>query len=77
MFNLKMSKKTKKEMDAPIEVSSENEDRYPYGTTLTFEKESIEKSDFLKTTDDNIPVKIIAKGFVNNVRIGDDRKRKR
>ncbi len=71
MINLKLPKRTKKELESdnlPMAVGEE-QDRYPYGTTLTFEKESIGKSDFLKSANADVPVKITATGFVREVRV--------
>lgn len=77
MTSLLIPKKTKKDRDKTAEVAGPygNEDRYPYGSTLGFEKDQIGKIDVLKTVAPEQEVVITARGFINNVRVNDKEER--
>jgi len=72
LVDLERPKKTKEELKKerqPINVT--NEDRYPYGTCLRFEKEEIEKIQALETIKADQEVSITATGFVKVVEVTD------
>jgi len=72
LFDIKRPKKTKKEMEAetrPIEVG--DQERYPYGSRLDFQKEEIEKIPFLQDAKADAKVKIVAEAFVKEVAVTD------
>jgi hypothetical protein len=73
LIDMKMPKKTKeelKEMDMPSTIGSE-QDAYPYGLNISFEKESIDKIPFLQSVEANTPILIQATGFIKEVSIQD------
>ena len=73
LFDLILPKKTKAELKAEaIEVPSNYEqDRYPYGLNISFQKESIAKIPFLQSVQANTPVLLQATGFIKEVSIQD------
>ncbi len=84
LVDIKRPKKSEKEIKKEATIGYPvNEDRYPYGTCLTFDKEEIEKLDVLKNVKADETVEIQAVGFVKEVAITDtseksgDRKRHR
>lgn len=72
LVDIKRPKKTEKEIKKEQTIGYPmNEERYPYGTCLTFEKEEIEKIDVLKEIKAAETVEISAIGFVKEVAITD------
>ena len=68
-------KRTKKEMEAEMpSVGMDEGPRYPYGTSLSFEKDEIAKIDALKNVPAGAEVVIYAKGKVTEVRVTDKEK---
>lgn len=58
LFDLILPKKTAKELkeqDMPTTIEAE-QDRYPYGLNISFQKESIAKIPFLQSVQANTPV---------------------
>ena len=79
MISLKRPKKTaaqlKKERSS-MEVSPGcDRNQYPYGTELRFEEEVIEKIPALQSIKADETVKIVATGFVKEIRIVDKSKK--
>jgi diketogulonate reductase-like aldo/keto reductase len=66
LISLKRSKKETKELNTPKSVGSDD-DGYPWGTRLNFEKDIIDKIKALQTITAGTEVKIQAIGYVSNV----------
>ena len=82
LVDMKLPKKTVKEMKQELKTSPndlDNGPEYPYGLTLSFKKESIDKLKLLQNVKANAEVKIQATGYVREVSILDtaDEERKR
>lgn len=74
LIDLKRPKKTKAEMkDETVGLipSTEEQDRYPYGACLRFDKEEIEKISSLEKITADQEVEITAQGFVKVVEVTD------
>lgn len=68
MINLKMTKKEAKNQHKVMEVDSE---KYPWGTSLSFDKLQINKIKVLQTVSAGDQVEIKAIGKVTEVRVTD------
>ena len=81
MIDLKLPKKTKKEMEKEATIGYPYDgDTYPYGCKLRFEKEQIEKIGALKSMNAGDKVRLIAVGTITSVDIhdkADDKKSRR
>ena len=72
LVNMKIPKRSKKELKEMSEpVYSGDSDKYPYGLCLRFDKESIDKLAVLKEVAADMPVEIVAKGYVKEVAVTD------
>lgn len=71
MIDLKIPKKTKKERDKEMIGSYPNEDQYPWGARLDFNKEEIDKIKALKTAKAGDKVSISAIGKITRVEVTD------
>ena len=70
MMDMKLPKKSKKEMEAEglPTTAEENQERYPYGLRLRFENEEFDKLDSLSGLNVGDKVKIQAVGMVTECR---------
>ena len=71
MMDMKMPKKSKKEMEGETSVSppgGENQERYPYGLRIRFNNEEFDKLDSLSDLNVGDKVKIQAVGTVTECR---------
>lgn len=71
MIDLKIPKKTKKEREKEMIGYYSNEDKYPWGTRLDFNKEEIDKIKALKTAKAGDKVSISAIGKITRVEVTD------
>lgn len=75
LIDLKRPKKTtaelKKERMGIMPGTEAEGDRYPYGTSLRFDKEEIDKIEILKSIKADAEVKIVAEAFVKMVETTD------
>ena len=77
LVDLKIPKKTQKEMEkGAIPIDSELV-QYPYGTRLEFNKEEVEKIKILQTIQAGAMVEIRAQAKVTSVRTDDTEKRRK
>jgi len=73
LVDLKIPKKTKKEMEAEMKpiAAYEDQDRYPYGLCLSFGKDEVEKVEALKKLNAGDQVMIQGVGYVKEVSISE------
>ena len=71
MIDLKKPKKTKEERKKEMEVGYPDEDRYPWGTRLDFNKPEVDKIKALKSVTAGDKVNISAIGKVTRVQVTD------
>lgn len=73
MTDMKIPKKTKKEMEESMRpsVGYEDQDRYPYGLCLNFGKEEVEKIKSLQGLNAGDQVKVEGMGYVKEVSISE------
>ena len=75
LISLLIPKKSKAEIEESVVPSIEYEqERYPYGSSLSFNKEEITKLAVLKDINPNAQVNITAKGFVKEIAVNDTTK---
>lgn len=67
MISLKLSKKEAKKQNEPQTVGSSEEMQYPWGTSLSFEKDLIKKIKILGKLEAGDSVNIKATGFISEV----------
>lgn len=72
LVDMKRPKKTKKEMEKEMTVGYMEDEKYPYGLCLRFDKNEVAKIPALKTINADTPVMLEARGFVKNVSVVDD-----
>jgi|SRR3972149_1704872 len=82
LVDLKLPKKTEKEMKAGMMPSTMDQDQYPYGTRITLNEEQVAKLGVLfDDAEVGEEVKVIAKGKVESKRandtVGGDGKKKK
>jgi ribosomal protein L21E len=69
LVDMKLPKKTEKELkETCCGISTENQDRWPYGLQLRFEKDQVDKLPSLKTYKVGDKVVISAEGTVTSIR---------
>ena len=73
LIDLKIPKKTQKEMKEPTSIDSEY-DQYPYGMRLDFNKSEIDNIKILQTIQAGAMVEIKAKAKITSVRTDDTEK---
>lgn len=78
LVDMKLPKKSKKELEKEMTASDPYREEYPWGMQLSFDQEQIDKLDALQGVAADTKVKIHGEGYIRSVIVGDhaDKKRK-
>lgn len=74
LVDMKLPKKTKKEMEDSGVTSMEDQEEYPYGLRLRFDKNEVAKLSVLKGVQAGDMCEIVGKGKVTEVSVTDSAK---